>query len=354
MEAVADEIDEAAFCVAQMVLILDGQAIDDLDAAVADGDDLQILAFVAEHFAGDDVGGEADVLAGGQIFLEAGDAGGKGGILRLEMIGAKDVAENGFFPAVVGNEHKRQLGDALERDGTLLVEGGAVFYQQHDVVFKQGHNIFPEGGHFVGDARCQSDVAADTFLHEVGVFFREDNVDAWMLHGKFQQHIVEKGVVDEGRRSECQAAADFFVGLVAGVLFAFAKLSEHLVVQTQHLAGGDDGALAVGSGRHVFAAALKKLHVPFILSLLEDAADILKRGAEGVGGFAGGAVFSDGQKHFQDFDLHDFPSFLWGAKMGVTGSLSPAEQAQNALAARFLLILIIKSSAQSVNKKRTL
>lgn len=100
------------------------------------------------------------------------------------------------------------------------------------MVFEQGHNIFPEGGHFVGDARRQSDVATGTFLHEVGVFFREDNVDAWMLHGKFQQHIVEKGVVDEGRRSECQAAADFFVGAIVVIFFAVLELIEQLFVKT--------------------------------------------------------------------------------------------------------------------------
>lgn len=51
VEIVFHKIDETAFDVGETIAILDGHAVGDLDAAVADGDDLEIKAFVAEHFA---------------------------------------------------------------------------------------------------------------------------------------------------------------------------------------------------------------------------------------------------------------------------------------------------------------
>lgn len=51
VEIVFHKIDEAALDVGEAIAILDGHAVGDLDAAVADGDDLEIEAFVAEHFA---------------------------------------------------------------------------------------------------------------------------------------------------------------------------------------------------------------------------------------------------------------------------------------------------------------
>lgn len=51
VEIVFHKIDETAFDVGEAVAILDGHAVGDLDAAVADGDDFEIEAFVAEHFA---------------------------------------------------------------------------------------------------------------------------------------------------------------------------------------------------------------------------------------------------------------------------------------------------------------
>lgn len=120
VEIVFHKIDETAFDVGEAVAILDGHAVGDLDAAVADGDDLEIEALVAEHFAGDDICGQACVLAGGEVFLEADDAGGEGCILRIELVGVEDVAKYCLFPAAVGDEHEGQLGDAFERNGWLL------------------------------------------------------------------------------------------------------------------------------------------------------------------------------------------------------------------------------------------
>lgn len=120
MEVVFHEVDEAAFDVGEVCAVVDAHAVGDLDAAVADVDGGEGDAFVAQEFAGDDVGGEADVLAAGDVFLEADDAGGEGGIFWLEVVGVHDVAEDGFFPLAVGDEHEGHFGDALEGDGWLL------------------------------------------------------------------------------------------------------------------------------------------------------------------------------------------------------------------------------------------
>ena len=158
VEIVFHEIDETAFDIGEAVAILDGHAVGDLDAAVADGDDLEIEALVAEHFARDDIGGQAGVLAGGEVFLEADDAGGEGCILRIELVGVEDVPKYGFLPAAVGDEHEGQLGDAFERNGALLVKIRTIFYEKHNMVLKQRDDPGPADRIFAVDARCQGDV----------------------------------------------------------------------------------------------------------------------------------------------------------------------------------------------------
>ena len=104
MKALLHEMDEAAFGVGECVLILCAHIVAQFCMVITDGDDVEIEAFVAEHFARDDFGRQSCVLAAGNKFLKPHDVAGKRYIFWAYVSLFENVSEDGFFPILFGNK----------------------------------------------------------------------------------------------------------------------------------------------------------------------------------------------------------------------------------------------------------
>lgn len=113
----------------------------DGEAFVADGDFGEGGGVVADELGGEDVGGEAGVVAGGNDFLIADEAVGIEGAFWQLFVVAQDGGQDGALKGNFANEHQGHVHHLLEGDGFAGVEGAVFADEQADVVFHERDGV---------------------------------------------------------------------------------------------------------------------------------------------------------------------------------------------------------------------